>query len=267
MMRRTSPPGRPAGGRRAGRVLSGGMSTPEPDVHALAGAYALDALPDDEARFFEDHLTFCAACRDEVAGLRATASRLGATVAERAPQGLRHRLLAEIDVTRQARVLDPTSPRELRRNPLHRLLGVAAAVMVIVTIALGALVAHLSSRVGELEQRSAQVYRVLAAADVRSVTLEGPDAPTVSMAVSEQEGQAVLITEKLPRLGDDQVYELWLVGPDGPRPAGLFRPDEHRQVVHVLAAELSGVQAVAVTIEPRGGSPSPTSDPLLFGEM
>lgn len=67
--------------------------------------------------------------------------------------------------------------------------------------------------------------------------------------------------------GDDQVYELWLIRADGPRPAEVFRPDENRQVVHVLTTELSWVQAVAVMIEPRGGSPRPTSDPLLDGEM
>ncbi|MFC7739957.1 anti-sigma factor domain-containing protein [Nocardiopsis composta] len=39
-----------------------------PDVHALAGAYALDALPADEQQRFERHLASCEACAEEVRG-------------------------------------------------------------------------------------------------------------------------------------------------------------------------------------------------------
>ncbi|MFN2557226.1 MAG: anti-sigma factor domain-containing protein, partial [Nitriliruptorales bacterium] len=290
----TGRPGRPSGGRRVGRVvwgkraagkraergLRGGASTPEPDVHALAGAYTLDALPAEEAGFFEKHLASCASCREEVAGLRATAARLGSTAAERAPERLRHRVLAEIDHTRQSPGAGPPPRREpgpprLRDLPGSRRsrraggwwIGLAAAVLAIATLGLGGLVARLNTRVEELEARSAQVSRVLAASDVRTVPLGGPDATRASVIVSQQEGGAVLVAEELPRLGEDQVYELWFIAADGPRPAGLFQPDENQQVVQVVTADLSGVEAVGITIEPTGGSPRPTSDPLLFGRM
>ncbi len=263
MMTPTSPPG-----------------GPEPEAHALSGAYALDALPDDEAAFFEEHLASCAVCREEVAGLRAAAARLGATAAEHAPEGLRQRVLAEIDLTRQSPALKPPQGSERVAPRLYGLTGrrrfrraggswtgLAAAVLAIVAVGLGAVVAHLSSRVDELEARSSEVYRVLSASDARTVALAGPEALTARMVVSQQEGRAVLVAENLPPLDEDQVYELWLIEADVPRPAGLFQPDEERPVVEVVTADLSRVQGIGITIEPAGGSPRPTSDPLLFGKM
>ncbi|HEY9395441.1 MAG TPA: zf-HC2 domain-containing protein, partial [Nocardioides sp.] len=47
------------------------------DIHALSGAYAVDALDDIERARFEEHLAVCADCRDEVASLRDTTWMLG----------------------------------------------------------------------------------------------------------------------------------------------------------------------------------------------
>ena len=51
------------------------MTTPN-DIHALSGAYAVDALDDIERAGFERHLAECADCRAEVASLRETAALL-----------------------------------------------------------------------------------------------------------------------------------------------------------------------------------------------
>ena len=40
------------------------------DIHALSGAYAVDALDETERAEFERHLTGCPSCRDEVDDLR-----------------------------------------------------------------------------------------------------------------------------------------------------------------------------------------------------
>ena len=55
------------------------MNTPDSaDIHALSGAYAVDAVDDIERAEFERHLATCADCREEVAGFRATAEQLSA---------------------------------------------------------------------------------------------------------------------------------------------------------------------------------------------
>ena len=54
------------------------------DLHTFAGAYALDALPDDDRRLFEGHLARCTDCVAEVRGLQAAAARLPSGSADRA---------------------------------------------------------------------------------------------------------------------------------------------------------------------------------------
>ncbi|MEU6864436.1 anti-sigma factor [Streptomyces sp. NPDC046876] len=92
--------------------------------HDAAGAYVLDALPDDERRGFETHLAECEACSVEVAGLSAAAARLGQAVAVDPPAGLRSRVLAEIARTAQ----EPQAPRERyeSRRPQEEPVGPAA---------------------------------------------------------------------------------------------------------------------------------------------
>jgi anti-sigma-K factor RskA len=65
-------------------------------VHALAGAYALDALEDAERDRFERHLTDCRSCTDEVRGFTATATMLGIAAAVEPPPELRPRVLAVV---------------------------------------------------------------------------------------------------------------------------------------------------------------------------
>ena len=49
------------------------------DIHALSGAYAVDALDDAERAQFEDHLAECPACRSEVDSLQEAAALLAET--------------------------------------------------------------------------------------------------------------------------------------------------------------------------------------------
>ncbi len=68
----------------------------EYDVHALSGAYAVDALDDLERAAFERHLAECPECQAEVASLREAASMLAETTTLEPPAALRDRVLAGI---------------------------------------------------------------------------------------------------------------------------------------------------------------------------
>ena len=71
------------------------------DLHSLSGAYALDALDDDERADFEEHLARCATCRDEVDSFGAVTPLLAETVAVTPPPSLRDDILARAAQTRQ----------------------------------------------------------------------------------------------------------------------------------------------------------------------
>jgi anti-sigma-K factor RskA len=74
----------------------------------------------------------------------------------------------------------------------------------------------------------------------------------------------------LPALPPDKVYQLWVVPQDNQPPvsAGLLTPDPSGHVSHFfpMPANVSAA-ALAVTVEPAGGMPSPTGDRVLLGAV
>ena len=70
------------------------------DIHALSGAYAVDALDDIERAQFERHLAACPACQNEVASLREASALLAETTVAAPSAQLRDRVLACITTVR-----------------------------------------------------------------------------------------------------------------------------------------------------------------------
>ncbi len=231
------------------------------DIHALAGAYALDALDDLERARFEQHLARCSTCRDDVAGYRATATRLATATAEPAPDTVRDRVLSEITTVRQ----EPAATRAMtrRRGVLAPVLGAAAALALIVGAV--ALVDARNDR-----DRAEEVSAVVTADDATRVDLTGtPDGPAAaagSVIWSASLGRAVVTLDGLPALDDDRAYALWFIVDGTPQPAALVDTDGGR-VVATIDAPSGEVEAMGVTDEPAGGSAQPTTPIRLVGSV
>lgn len=250
------------------------------DIHTLTGAYAVDALDDEERRFFEQHLEACDPCAQEVAELLATAARLGAAAAEPPPPGLKAKVLAEVDHTRQ----DAPRPRAGGSDPARRvdadvtgapagrpwwggLRLPAAAVLVVLGIGVGVLVNDLYGRVGSLEQDQARYTEIMAAPDARWVEADGPDGSVGRALLSSSRGEAMLIVDGMDRAPADHVYELWVIDDAGATPAGLFDVDDRGRMARVVTGDFADAAAIGVTVEPAGGSPQPTTDPVMVLEL
>ena len=80
------------------------------DIHALSGAYAMDALDDLERAQFKRHLAQCPECAAEVESLREATAMLAETTAVAPPPELRARLLAEIKTVRPLPPLTTSQP-------------------------------------------------------------------------------------------------------------------------------------------------------------
>lgn len=233
------------------------------DIHTLAGAYTLHALDAEEQRLFERHLEACTSCQDEVRGYARTATLLAAAVEETPPASLRERLLAEVDVTPQARPVVTAAPSwRLRLAPV--LAPVAAGLALALLVLTGGLVQQnreiASLRVAQ-ERREAALHEVLAAGDVRRLAMAGEGEGTVLWSPSRQ--VAVLVAGGLAELPADRTYQLWLMRDGVPLPSELFRPDEQGRVVAVVRGTPEDVQAAAVTVEPAGGVQAPTGTMVL----
>ena len=83
----------------------------------------------------------------------------------------------------------------------------------------------------------------------------------------DQNAQEVFIAvNTLNDLSDDQDYQLWAIGEDGPVGIGLVNSGEKLTLQQMEAVAQAG--AFAITIEPKGGSKSPTLEKLVvLGEV
>lgn len=246
------------------------------DVHALAGAYALNALPPDEQAFFERHLAECDACRLEVSELQETATRLAAGVAATPPAALRARVLAAADVTRQ---LPPEPAAEPAHAPVvelrpsrwqqlrQRVLIPVAASLALVVFALSGVIVSLNQRLDEAREEPAAIVSVLGASDLQTVDLDVGAAAPGRFLYSATLDRGVLVADGMADPGGHETYQLWLIHDDDPVPAGLFRPDDRGAAVAEVSAPVRGAELVAVTIEPAGGSETPTGEVLASAPL
>jgi anti-sigma-K factor RskA len=231
------------------------------EIHALSGAYAVDALDAAERALFEDHLASCAACRAEVASLRGTTALLGGLEDAAPPPALRDRVLAGIRTVRPHPPLGRQTATGRRRRPARRwLAGLAVAAAVLGVAGVGTVVweqQHEST--GQLSVAD----RVLQAADAKRVSLTLPGGARASVIRSVSEGRAVLVTHNMPAAPSGRVYELWLQTPAGKMvPAGTMDKPGTEPVV--LRGDATNATAVGITVEPKGGSESPTSEPIAL---
>jgi anti-sigma-K factor RskA len=226
------------------------------DIHHLTGAYALDAVDDVERARFEQHLAECEDCRAEVASLREAAVLLAETSAVNPPPSLRDSVLSGIS---QVRPLPPVVERTRVVNRRWFPLLVAAAVVAILGVG-----AAIWQPWGPSEDSSlTAAERVLTAPDAQSVAIDLGEAGRATVTRSESVGKAVITTEDMAPAPEGKVFELWLQDDQGAMiPAGLMPPGEDNQVV--LKGDAAAATAVGITVEPEGGSPEPTSDPIAL---
>jgi len=122
--------------------------------------------------------------------------------------------------------------------------------------------------------KSAPLLRLAAmlnSPSVRLLHLKGASGHTdISGNALIEEGAGVVVyAAGLPPLPKGRTYQLWLIRRQGPGvvSGGVFTPDTNgRAMIQVSRSALTaGVNTVAVTDEPEGGSPLPTGARFLIG--
>lgn len=205
-------------------------------------AYMLGALEPGEAAEFERHLDGCERCREEMGWLEPAVRSLPESVErQEPPKQLRQALMAEVYADA------PPEPRRAPAPRRRRLLKPAVGFAVLALLVAG-VVGYEVGNGGDGEGGASTIVRQI-------------DGMTVTM-IQEGDGGKLELAG-VPQPPEGKVFEAW-VERDGEVEAvpALIVPDRHGHAETTIA-DMSGVEAVMVTVEPRGGSEMPTGETVM----
>ena len=251
------------------------------ELHALLGAYALDAVDDDERDQIERYLDTDPRARAEVESFREAASMLAMSGTD-APSGIWDRIVGRIEG--DERDLDPSDvapPLDLferkgareasRRSVALRWVGVAAAVAATLIAVLSVQVLRQNDRIDRLDvamtgdpvRRGAETAAT--APGSRTVSLTSESGTELASIVLRPDGTGYFVSHGLEAAPEGDVYQLWALVGDAEQPeaisAGVLGNDPR-----VASFRFSSpVNGFAVTMEQAPGVISSLQQPELTG--
>ncbi|MHA7306353.1 anti-sigma factor [Arthrobacter sp. TMN-49] len=267
----------------------------EKQLHLLTGSYALNALESSERNEFERYALTDAETLAEVRSLSETAALLAyGTASETPPPALKADVMAAIRNTRQlpasSVMRDISSAKRHpsqratsqinkgKRNPWLPTLSAAAALAIFAGVGVGGWVAGQNATQQDMEEQlvamqeqqkavAAQqeaMLSIVGSPDAKIATTALSDGGSVTVASSGKANRAAVMVNGLPELPADKTYELWFISAAGAVPAGLMdSADPAVPGMQVLNGPVGGATHVGITVEPAGGSPAPTTTPLV----
>ncbi|QMW03874.1 anti-sigma factor [Spirosoma foliorum] len=118
----------------------------------------------------------------------------------------------------------------------------------------------------ENQNQSNQALAMLRQPGLRTIELQGNEkAPQGTMLVlwNSRTHQVAVDVRSLPALPADKQYQLWCMVDGKPVDAGVFEATNGNALMQRLNRSVNRADAFAVTVENRGGSPTPTLSTLL----
>ena len=240
--------------------------------------YALGVLPREEAALIAAFIANDLEARREYLDLRAAADAIAHSADEPVDSATSSRMKERL----MARVRAAASGQTAARSRVQAaypawiwgtgLATAAAVVFSVVTVAqdvnLRGNLAAAQRRIQVLAAQNSQIERV-AAQDRRTLTdLLAPDAKRYEVAagtVVVRHDRIYFAFSKLPPPPKGHVYQAWTApkGSTTVAPSVTFSPNADGVAVVALPVDATRVGAVAVSVEPEGGSKAPTTTPTF----
>jgi hypothetical protein len=254
---------------------------------------ALGALPAAEAEALRAHVESCEECMAEYRALRGAADAVGYD-AEAGP--------AELDEVRSARIRanlmrtirqDAVAPAVAslrpaggapRRQPWVAYLAIAASLVVALLSAVNNVTLRSQNgidreRIATLQQSldlqtksTSDLRNRLNDSDARLAALLSPAGKHFAVPqgeVIESGGRIFLALHSLPPLAPNKVYQAWTLakGAKSVAPSTTFTVGSSGTAFIELPESASNLAAVALSVEPAGGSRQPTSKPAFVRKL
>lgn len=211
------------------------------EMQSLLGAFVLNAVSVTEQRMVQRHLESCAECAREVGLLREASAELAWLPAPEDADELVDRIAAAL----------PPRPR----RSVVRAFAALAAVAVTAAGFLGVAFVRERARSNDLAAVVAEANRTV---HLRPQASGFEGGGTLFLTGD----RAALVLDAVPAPGRGRSYQLWALS--GEKPTSMAVVDGEDRIVQLFG--WSGrADTYAVTIEPAGGSPVPTSEPVLVG--
>jgi len=212
----------------------------------LATPYALHAMSDEERANVDRRVAaapspVAAAFANEVRAVRETMAVVSAATAAEPPAHLRTAALGAV------------KSRDWRQLSWRTAAFVSAAAAVVVGAAafgIGVLMRPATP--------STVAEQVLAAPDVQTVSRPLANG-TATVMFSRDRNAGVLVMNNVPPPSPGTVYQMWLLGANGPTSAGTMSTAAVAPSTKATLTNLGSSTALAFTVEPGTGSPQPTS--------
>lgn len=243
----------------------------------LFAAHALHALSPEEEAIVEEYLAAHPDAVNDVVTLKEAAAMLPYSVPSLTPNPqLRVRLMAtvyqEALAETGARPRDAT-PISLASARARRQPGIvwpfAAVILLVLSIGFGGWAAAASRDLtGKDRVIATQSSEIAAAGMTKPITGTTPNVATRGELLRLASDQAAVLTiSGLPSLANGNVYEVWFVAGAAPVGAGLFSPNPDGSWSGLVHGDVTNAQAIAISVEPSGGSPAPTGAIVAKGTL
>jgi anti-sigma-K factor RskA len=247
--------------------MSAHSNIPE-DVAALITAHALGALDADQAELAERHIAESDDCRRAYEDALETAAALALAVADSEPPAdLRARIVAAARAERPeaAPAVRQAAPRRRLRlvgwltpSTGFAVLGVAAAIV----FALIAVSQHDSA--SSARDREQALAGLIAAPGARVVPMLPSGGGAAGGRVVLAQGRAALVSS-MARLPSGRTYQAWGLPSGGGAPVPL--PTFSRPGDVVIVPDAGKYAQLLVTVEPSGGSKTPSAAPIAAAKL
>ena len=246
----------------------------------LVPGYALGALSPEETRAFEAALAASPELAAELAEYREVMGLLAHEAAGTPGPALKARLMERVRTSTAPRLASrPAALMPPGRGITPTLVGLGLAASILMAAGLYLKTKELELRLASADSASAALSERLAGREatlnailapgvqLTTLTATGDQPPVVQVFWDRRQQKAVLHTFRLPPAPSGRVYQLWLMRKGAtPIASRVFNTetDGHLLAENIQVPAGEPIVGFAISVEPAGGSPQPTTTPILF---
>lgn len=191
------------------------------------------------------------------------------------PAGLKNKILAELDFPTSAKVITMQSAPVKNMNWLKYASAACVALLagsIYLNISLSNknknLQNNYNNTVAELGDIKKDIQILQSNPTIKMAAMGGLEASPASFATvywDTASHDVWLLANNLPMPASDKQYQLWAIFDGKPVDLGVF--DIKKEKLLIRAKNAQGAEAFAITLEKKGGNPTPAGDMYVMGKL